>query len=362
MKTQALTNPVVVVGTGRCGSTLISSILRLHQAVLSLSEFFVSLSPSAFPSHPVDAASFWSILSTPRLKPIVMMRNGLTIDEFLYRPGPHTRFNTETGIPAICLTTLPHLTDDPDGLYEEIEVFVQAMRTNIVGEQYRQLFEWLKRRFGRTIWVERSGGSLRFVADLLTTFPEAQFVHIARDGRECALSMSRHHAFRLAVITAELRRWLGVDPYHSPVRPEGVKLPPDLDALCPERFDVDVYHNYTIPIEHFGVLWSTQMITGLRHLARVVPHRVLTIRYEDLIASPREELRRLQEFVGFDADEAWLDRASGLVRRNPLHWPELPEPDRARLELACRTGLRLLSESTRVVRPALTDSPVAVGG
>jgi hypothetical protein len=39
-RTHVALPPVFVVGTGRCGSTLVSNILRAHPGVLSLSEFF----------------------------------------------------------------------------------------------------------------------------------------------------------------------------------------------------------------------------------------------------------------------------------------------------------------------------------
>ena len=35
--------PVFVVGTGRCGSTMLSNMLRIHPEVLSLSEFMVAI-------------------------------------------------------------------------------------------------------------------------------------------------------------------------------------------------------------------------------------------------------------------------------------------------------------------------------
>jgi putative sulfotransferase len=57
-----MTSPFFVVGTGRCGSTMISAFLGKHPAVLSLSEFFstitdmASLTPQVFPEGVIDAS------------------------------------------------------------------------------------------------------------------------------------------------------------------------------------------------------------------------------------------------------------------------------------------------------------------
>ena len=51
-----------VVGTGRCGSTLLSRLLREHPDVLSMSEFFSTLriaaasGPRGFPVGEMDGA------------------------------------------------------------------------------------------------------------------------------------------------------------------------------------------------------------------------------------------------------------------------------------------------------------------
>ena len=39
--------PVLVLSTGRCGSTMVSEVLNTHPEVLSLSEFFISLGMKA---------------------------------------------------------------------------------------------------------------------------------------------------------------------------------------------------------------------------------------------------------------------------------------------------------------------------
>jgi hypothetical protein len=69
--------------------------------------------------------------------------------------------------------------------------------------------------FGKKVYVERSGNSLRAVPRLAKEFPQARFVRIVRDGRDCAISMREHEpcqsGFR-ALAEHGLRREAGVLP------------------------------------------------------------------------------------------------------------------------------------------------------
>jgi hypothetical protein len=57
-----------VVGTGRCGSPLLSAILREHPDVLSVSEFFGTVRAAArgalFPAG-LDGRERWRLLASP---------------------------------------------------------------------------------------------------------------------------------------------------------------------------------------------------------------------------------------------------------------------------------------------------------
>jgi hypothetical protein len=337
------TPPLFVVGTGRCGSTLLADMLHQHGDVIVISEFLVSLSPRAFPTEPLNAEGLWEVLSEPRAKPTLIYRHGLTVPEFLYRPGPGTRFNAERGIPPICLAALPYL-GDADALFDEFQAVVLALPAAPAGQQYVRLFDWLARRFGRASWIERSGSSLRFLPQMIAAFPGARFVHIFRDGRNCAISMSRHHAFRLGVIGEVLRRHLGVDPFHSAHRPSDALLPPSLAALLPERFDVTAYHAYQIPLEQFGAMWSAQIATGERVMKRLGT-RVLRVSYEHLLADPERELTRIARFAELNPNPTWLSAAAALVRRPSSSWHALPARDGEALAKSCALGTRILAHN-----------------
>jgi putative sulfotransferase len=341
-------SPVFIVGTGRCGSTLLSSMLRLHPAILSLSEFLTFLRPYTFSADQLDGADFWAMLSTPRTAHTVLLRHGLGIEEFLYPRLTGTRYRSTEGIPPILLTTLPHLSSDPDGLYDEVGAFVCALPTAPLAEQYLRLFGWLCARFERTLWIERSGVSLDLVPQLIHHFPDARFVHLYRDGRECAVSMSRHHYFRLVVIGRRIAQALGADPYDSPQSPPADGAPPALRALLPETFDAAAYNAVEIPPSRFGAIWSSLIAKGLVALSQVPPHRVLSLNYGALVASPQSEMRRLMDFVGPDlAPAGWLDTAAALVRPRPAAWKDLPAAEARLLGMVCRPGEQLLRQVER---------------
>jgi hypothetical protein len=335
--------PVFVVSSGRCGSTLVSNMLNLNPSILSLSELLIVLTPGVFAGapHPIYGAQFWALLSTPRKRMTFMLRNGIVFDEILYRPGPGRRFTAETGVPPILLTALPHLTSEPEALFDEIREFVLAQGAYPIGQHYLRLFDWLRERFGRKLWVERSGSLLVHLNELIENFPGAHFVHLYRDGRECAISMGRHSAFRLSAITGELDRSIGVDPFNTD-EPPPVEAPPELRNLMPESFDRGAFWSHHIPVELFGQGWALEEMQGLQLLASLAPGRVLHLRYENLVANPKGELANLMRFLGLEADDDYLERAAALVKIKPPAWPLLPDGERKRLDEACRVAMGLL--------------------
>ncbi len=343
-------SPVFVIGTGRCGSTMLSNMLREHPAILSLSEFFAFVTDfythllNAFPAGTIQAAQFWEILSAHYRKQNLMIRHDIAIDEVLYPYRAATaRFNAETGVPAILQTALPHLTTDHDALFDEVRQFVLSRPPALIGEHYQALFLWLQQRFKRRVWVERSGGSLRMLEQLLQFFPTARFVHIVRDGRNCAISMNRHYAFRIGAIAFYLQTVLGCDPYESDDRSGVADLSDELYPFLPEHFDVAAFRVYHVPLPLYGNHWSGELIRGLQVLTQLPPNRCLTLRFEDFLTTPEESLKKLLMFIDPQlVDEAWIHRTASLVRPVRSSWQTLPAQDQVLLDQACQPGFQAL--------------------
>lgn len=343
--------PVFIVGTGRCGSTLLSRFLAMHPDVLSLSELWVFATDlggrieATFPDGDIGGERLWQILTGIHPRQTLMLRHDVMMDEALYRPGPGRRFTAATGIPAILATTLPHLSDDPDALFDEVGAIARALPPVPIGQAYAALFDRMRDRQGARMWVERSGGSLRLVRRLRLHFPNARFVHLVRDGRDTALSMSRHYGFRMALANAAMTEILGADPYESADRTWECDLPDELLAYLPERFDADWFRRDSTALPLCGHYWAGEIRAGLEDLAGLPDGHLLTLRYEDLLRAPAATLDRFFRFLMRGDPGIDVERLAAMVRRPNADWRMLRADEAAALDHACRPGFEALAAS-----------------
>ena len=334
--------PIFVLGTGRCGSTTLSNILNAHPRILSLSEFISFTGIGPFRYRNPDGRKIWKVLSGQRRRTRLMLAGAY--DELLYPFGaPEARY-TRDNVPPILCATLPHLTAHHDTLFDTLRPTVLAQPRQSTPQHYRALFATMCSVLDRDLWIERSGGSLLFASTLLEAFPDARIVHLYRDGRDTALSMSRHYLFQYIATNLQHFRRLGADPY------ELIATDPSWDrkalrlhllsAVLPQRrFDP----KRIPPLEEFGKLWTAMIRRSEMLLSGLSDERVHRIRFEQLCAHPRRYLQKLIDFIDPDlADGSWLDEASKIPRPRRPEFLNLPLDRRQALATACRPGLEIL--------------------
>lgn len=117
------------------------------------------------------------------------------------------------------------------------------------------LYRYFAEKQGKTRWGDKSPINTQHVAALAAAFPNAQFVHIIRDGRDAAQSFHR--------------RW-GYEPLHTITR------------------------------------WKRDVAAGRDQGLRLGDERYLEVRYEALTADPSQEMRRICDFLGLQFDESVL--------------------------------------------------------
>lgn len=131
---------------------------------------------------------------------------------------------------------------------------------------------------GKGRWGTKSPKALLHLAELATVYPDAQFIHVIRDGRDSTSSQAR--VFGRSVVQGAL-------------------------------------------------LWRTGMRTGRRAGSRLGPDRYLEVRLEELLSSPEEQIRRMCVFLGEDFSQSLLHFHTARERVPPstlaIH-PRLGEP------------------------------------
>jgi hypothetical protein len=328
-----------IVGTGRCGSTLLSQMLAEHPGALSVFELFNGIDMTRrFAPEPISGESYGALIAAEQPFVTAVLRRGYEVAEIIY-PFGTGRHRRGDPLPWILVAMLPRLSSDPDALFDEVMTRVKGHPRQPAIAHHRMLFAWLLERLGKSFWLERAGSSFDYLGELVRSFPGARFLHIHRDGPETALSMVHHHAYRLPISLI----------YGAPLD-DGSRLadlgPLDLHGEPTGRDAISCVLASRPPPALFGRYWCDQVLHGYRALRELDADRYIEVRFEDLVERPREVLAGIGEFFALPDGGDWIDRAAGLVRGIPARRAlELDPASRAALEEACRPGQVLLGRA-----------------
>lgn len=334
--------PVFIVGTGRCGSTLMSNLINMHPDILSLSEVFVSFANEGFVHKNLDGEGFWNLLTdtAPILRSVINPDRSPV--EFTYEFTEESPW-TIKDLPACLFMTLPHFSDKPDALYRQMEPVIRGRPKAPLGEQYQFWFDWMTAQDNKSMWIERSGNSITMVESLQKHFPDAKFIHIHRDGRETAMSIRNFMPLRMFLHMWTRLRKLGVDLLKPPFRYSDSRLIATFSRQFVSMLPVERYLDTVPEAAAAGRFWSAMIKQGMKELAAVPAENVHTMTYTDLVERPRETLETFINFAAPDLDHgAWLDKAAKVPQKSEPKWKELPAAEQEKLTAACAPGMKLL--------------------
>jgi Sulfotransferase family len=178
----------------------------------------------------------------------------------------------------------------------------------------RRTFAGLRRWGGGTVLISKRIANNQRIPFLAAAFPDARFVHLIRDGRAVAYSLSRVDWWEDGVVW-----WYGDTPRHW--RERGGD-----------------------PWELAAMHWLRELASVDEGLRAVAPDRRLELRYEELIRAPVPVLQRVARFAGLADEPRWESELGGLryPDRNEA-WTERLGPEvRARVEAIQGEALRRL--------------------
>jgi len=245
-------------------------------------------------------------------------------------------------LPDLILLPLANLFDDPGRVFEQLIEFAQAQPKRLLSQQYGLLFDWVTRRAGKTLWIERSGGTIAQLPELVALFPKAKFLHLHRNPLDVALSMRAHHHLRLflfkrnCLVTADGVAWSDLDAG-------------DLNNDMPMSPRLQSVFDHELPLDLFLRDWNDLIVRGFTALKALSPNQYTEISFEDLMADSQKVLRRVAEFFELPDDEAWLAEACALLEPGGAGHKEPSAEELAMLEEHCESGLVLLGRKPPVV-------------
>ncbi|MFB9253857.1 sulfotransferase [Sphaerisporangium melleum] len=137
---------------------------------------------------------------------------------------------------------------------------------SVIGEAFREYAQ----RFGKPRWGDKRPSYIKHLEVMLRLFPDAQFVHLVRDGRDCVASLKE-------------MPWYPHDVFH---------------AISTWRETIDL---------------------GRWFAARLPAGTYYELRYEDLTADPEAELARLCGFLREDFDPAMCEPRQVATVAVPAH-------------------------------------------
>jgi hypothetical protein len=129
------------------------------------------------------------------------------------------------------------------------------------------------------------------VEDIATICPQAKVVHIVRDGRDVAVS-SVHHQWNNATDQGGRRKLSG----EKVAKREAYREDPETFRASGESIFSGEH------VAEIARSWSTSVIRAMDD-AVLLGDNYYQVRYEDLLADPVGEVRRLLEFLEADSDE-----------------------------------------------------------
>jgi protein-tyrosine sulfotransferase len=217
----------------------------------------------------------WQLLSlvTPAYvsdtAPIVIggcPRSGTTLTQALLGCHPQVAAGPESTVFMRRISAGPALDERfgfAPGLVEDLQ------RRSASQAEFIDLFQQAcLQRADKPIWSEKTPWNVLRLGFLWRHFPKARFVHVIRDGRDVACSLRR-------------MSWSKI--------------------MVPDRGSDEA-------LRECAVSWRGHVAAGRRH--RHDP-RYYEVRYEDLVADPERQVRRLLGFLQLDWDDAVL-AADGL--------------------------------------------------
>jgi putative sulfotransferase len=307
-----------IVSNGRCGSTMLSDLIARHPHTLSAQEFMVPLANEKFEQR-VTGETYWHVMSSPTS--VHQILTGLGIRTHEERYPDDGRWGGDLGnLPRILEVTLPAASSQPDDLFDLLAEEVPRFPTQSVAEHNLAFLDLLATKTGHRRWVERSGASTLMFPKLLRAYPTAKFVYLTRNIEANARSMSRHAVFQLSSLQIDflVKRYADIsfDEFSENFEEfleDNLNFTRELRHLLPQDLSAEMLEERSKQLDRFIFLCSFMNNIAEKAIIGVPPRNLLKLTYEQLVANPVGQLRRLGRFLDFEDWQDWAEEVAPQI-------------------------------------------------
>lgn len=249
-----------IVGTGRCGTQMLRKVLNCCPDIRVLPEtHFIPTLYDKFGLGEIGFDDFYEVVN----------------ETYCYSGS------------RWILTILNDAGKACDVFYEEFKGYTEA---NIERRDIRGYVKcFCAYLYGqRALYADKTPHYGTELVLLKNIWPEAKFIHMVRDGVDCARSMIRHPGFVRNISGSVAPNQIGRLKY----RGANLNLP-----------------DTPVSLEAALKFWEALFLATQEQIQKIDSRDVLTVRYEDLVIYPAAEIKRIVRFLGFSEDDKWIGKA-----------------------------------------------------
>jgi hypothetical protein len=249
--------PIFVVGYMHSGTTLLQNALARHSSVFSTrgeTKYFDFL--------PMTAARYRDLSKDGTLRDLIRFTVELVYSGYILNAH------------AQKLHAAPDIAD------EEVTAICRALSVRDYPQVFAGVMDHLAARSGKLRWLEKTPTHIFSIDRIARGIPEARFVEIVRDPRDVLSSKKtrRETVWTTKRYDEKQRAWKNLEKAYDPL----------WDALS----------------------WKSAVEAGIA-AGRKYRASYYRMRYEDLVADPEGEIRRLCAFLEMKFEAGMLDVPSG---------------------------------------------------
>lgn len=256
--------------------------------------------------------------------------------------------------------------------YRRHDVLTAADATPAVRRYITTQFARFLEASGKQRLVEKTPSNCVRVPFVRAIFPDAQFIHLIRDGRASAVSARVQWLNDYVVANAAAGDTITNTSYRQPVEPAGLRQGLREFALTVRKFVVekrrfaggvwtfieapaylpsllrvlarkvttqrsfvwgtrfpgiqDTHRTYSL-LETCALQWAYSVQSVLMHTRDLPPTHYLELRYENMTRAPQETLRQVMAFAGLAESQSVLELAARRIRPDSDRWRERLTPE-----------------------------------